>query len=1126
MGVQMKQCQYEYVRVYASDSVRFTLVLDRNSAQGAAEEIEVDLERRICRPDLGFRRRSSTLDRCAMLKPGQNRQVAVSHDNNYLLDLYKYSYKVVRMTCLLPVDNQIAKGRIELARDPVIALARVAFHLAAYPKAGESIHGFTLKEIKHVPELHLTALQLEHDKTGAEYLHVARDDKNNVFAINFKTNPIDRTGLPHILEHVTLCGSEKYPVRDPFFKMMPRSLANFMNAFTSSDYTSYPFATTNLQDFRNLSSVYLDATLHPLLKHSDFLQEGWRLGPEDPREPATEDNVKFKGVVYNEMKGQMSDASYLFYIRFREHLFPSLHNSGGDPEIMTQLTHKQLVDFSRKRYHPSNAKIFSYGSLPLAEHLQHVDDSLSKFDKAAPDSDIKQPISFVDGPLSFEVSGPIDTMQPPDQQSKSSISWMGCPSSDIVETFSVSIMMSLLMSGYGSPLYQGLVESGLGTNFSPNSGYDSSAAIGILSVGLDGMKTDDVPGLKATIRTILREKAHEAFQPHKIEGYMHQLELALKHKTANFGMGLMEKTLSGWFNGVNPMDGLAWNQVIDAFKQRTKEERYLERLVERYLLNDNSMQFTMRPDESYGATLDSQEEKRRKDILKTIKESASSPEAAITRLGEQELGLLEEQESAQQKNLDTLPTLRVSDIALEKERKPRYHAKVGDVDVLWRETETNGITYFQAKHLFKDFPDDLRLLMPLFTDSLMRLGTTTMSVGDLEAEILLKTGGISISSFAAPEPSSLDNYHEGILVDGYALDRNVPAMFDLIRTLLLEIDFSGPKAVAAVRELLESKASGALDSVAESGHHFAVTSAAAALTKRGRIQDQLSGLSQIELTTRILDAARRDPGSLEQVIQKLQTIQSIAVANSSDLSLRVVCEPNSVKTNRSLIENFLAHLPQGHLPVKHSITSNAVSGSSLSRRAFFNMPFQVSYTGTCLQTAPYTSPDKAPLTVLGQLLVHNFLHPEVREKGGAYGASASASPISALFTMSSYRDPNPRNSLNVFNRAGTYARDKDWTARELEESKLSIFQGIDAPRSVSGEASKEFLYGITEAMDQEMRERLLGVTKDDVQRVAQRYLVDLPSDLKSVCVLGEKKGWIDQDQDQWQLKSLKMSAES
>lgn len=994
--------------------------------------------------------------------------------------------------------------------------------LEAYPRPGQSLHGFTLREIKHVPELHLTALSLQHDKTGAEYLHVARDDKNNVFAINFKTNPTDRTGLPHILEHVTLCGSERFPVRDPFFKMMPRSLANFMNAFTSSDYTSYPFATTNLQDFRNLSSVYLDAALHPLLSSSDFLQEGWRLGPEDPREPATEENVKFKGVVYNEMKGQMSDASYLFYIRFREHLFPSLYNSGGDPEVMTELTHDQLVKFSKEHYHPSNAKIFSYGSLSLAEHLKHVDQEISRFDKTAPDAAIKLPIDLSAGPLTFQVQGPLDTMQPPDRQTKSSITWLGCPPSDIVETFSISIMMSLLMNGYGSPLYQGLIESGLGTNFSANSGYDSSGRVGVFSIGLDGMKSEDVAALKDTVQNILRHNAHEAFQPHKIEGYMHQLELTLKHKTPNFGMGLLEKTLSGWFNGVDPMQGLAWNDTVDAFKARLKKPDYLQSLVNRYFLNDRTMQFVMTPSETYGAQLEAQEETRRQKALLGFKEAASSPEEAISKLGEQELDLLKEQESAQYKNLDSLPTLQVGDISRTKERKPRHYDSVGDVKGIWRETSTNGITYFQAKHLLKDLPSELRLLLPLFTESLMRLGTKEKSVGDLEAEILLKTGGITISPFAAPEPWSLDKYSEGLMFSGYALDRNVPALFELIHTLLLDIDFADPKAIAAIQELLESKTSGALDAVSESGHHFAVTSASAALTRRGVVQDQLSGLTQIEASARLLDAARNDPNSLHQVIKNLQNLQSIVISNTSSLSTRIVCEPSSTGHNQRLLGDFLAKLPSADPQL--SYTSDITSGSSLSKRAFFNLPFQVSYTGTCLQTAPYSSPDKAPLTVLGQLLIHNFLHPEVREKGGAYGASASASPISGLFTMSSYRDPNPRNTLSVFERAGAFARDKPWTQREIDESKLSMFQSIDAPTSVSGEASKEFLYGITEDMDQQMRENLLDVTKEDVQRVAQKYLIDSPSELRSTAILGEKKDWVESATEKWDVQHLKVSA--
>ena len=993
--------------------------------------------------------------------------------------------------------------------------------LNKYPRPGEKIHGFTLNRIRNVPELHLTALQLEHDGTGAQYLHVARDDKNNLFAINFKTNPVDDTGLPHILEHVTLCGSEKYPVRDPFFKMMPRSLANFMNAFTSSDYTSYPFSTTNQQDFRNLASVYLDATLHPLLKHSDFLQEGWRLGPENPHDVAVRDNLLFKGVVYNEMKGQMSDAGYLFYVRFRDQIFPSLHNSGGDPEKMTDLTYEKLVEFSKRHYHPSNAKLFSYGNLELNEHLKFVDEVLQRFEKVEADKDIKMPRDLSQGPILSTVQGPIDTMQSPERQTKASMSWLTCETSDVVETFSISILSSLLMSGYGSPFYEGLIESGLGSNFSPNTGYDTSGRIGIFSIGIDGMKSDDISNFKSNVQLILREKLQDAFLPHKVEGYMHQLEIALKHKTASFGLNLLEKTLPGWFNGLDPMEGLAWNEVINQFRQKMTEERYLERLVEKYFYNNRYLFFTMEPNQSFNETYESMESDRRERVITELEKEAESPEQALQGLARQELDLLQEQEQAKDSNLETLPSLHLQDISRTKEKKSVRKSKIENVDCLWRETSTNGITYFQAKHVFDGLSDELRLLLPLFTECLMRLGTKSKSVGDLEAEILLKTGGISVSPFTRPDPWSLEKYSEGLTFDGYALDRNVPAMLSLVHALVLEIDFSSPKAHAAIQELLESKTSGALDSVAESGHHFAITSASAVLSRRDLMQEQLSGLMQVEATARLLAGARKDPESLKEVVDKLMLIQKLAISNSSSLALRLVCEPSAAESNQGLLEKFLHNLPS---TVDMPPRSDRTLGSSLSRRTFFNLPFQVSYTGTCLQTAPFTSPDKAALTVLGQLLTHNYLHPEVREKGGAYGALASASPVSGLFSMSSYRDPNPRNSLKIFGNAGVFARDKEWSPRELEEGKLSIFQQIDAPTSVGSDGSREFMLGIKEEMDQKMRENLLDVSKNDIQAAAQKYFVNADPKMQATCVLGEKKAWVEEGKGEegWRVKQLKM----
>jgi presequence protease len=991
--------------------------------------------------------------------------------------------------------------------------------LERYPKIGEVIHGFTLKDKKTIPELHLTALQLQHDRTGAQYLHVAREDKNNVFAINFKTNPNDDTGLPHILEHVTLCGSENYPVRDPFFKMMPRSLANFMNAFTSADYTSYPFSTTNKQDFRNLSSVYLDSTLRPLLKRSDFLQEGWRLGPENPRASSTLDDVLFKGVVYNEMKGQMSDASYLYYVRFRDHIFPAIHNSGGDPEKMTDLTYDALVEFSHKHYHPSNAKFFSYGDINLSEQLDLVDSTLRGFEQRPVDQEIRSPQDLSQGPIHATISGPLDPMQGPDRQNKSSVSWLICETSDILETFSVSIMSSLLMSGYGSPLYQGLIESGLGTNFSPNTGFDGSGRIGIFSIGLDGMKHDDVSTLKETVQRILRENTHEAFLPHKVEGYMHQLEIALKHKTSSFGMGLLDKVLPSWFNGVSPLESLKWNDVVDAFKAKLKQPDYLQSLVHKYLDNDKCLVFTMEPNELFNKDVEVREASRKEHILSQIKKDAGGPDQALQGMQKQELDLLHEQENMKDANLDTLPSLHIEDIPRKKERKPVHTRDLSGSKSLWRETSTNGITYLQIKHELEGLPDELRLLLPLFTESVMRLGTKDRSVGDIEADILLKTGGISISPYVRPDPWIIEKFSEGLNFTSYALDRNVPAMLDLLRTVILDIDFSSPQAVAAIRELLESKVSGALDSVAEAGHHFAISSASAALSKRGLMQEQLSGLIQIEACARMLHAARARPESLQKVVEKLKVIQKFAISDSPSLSFRVVCESDAAAGNARLLEDFKTKLPE-----MTSITGHdeAVSGSSMSRRTFFDLPYQVSYTGTCLQTVPYASPAKAALTVLGQLLTHNYMHPEIREKGGAYGASASASPISGLFSMSSYRDPNPRNALQVIQNAGEFACDRKWTPRELDEGKLGIFQQIDAPTSPQSDGSKEFMYGITEDMDQQMRERLLDVTSDDIQQVAQKYLMEVPTDQQAVCVLGEKKGWVG---GEWDIRHLRMMEE-
>ena len=873
-------------------------------------------------------------------------------------------------------------------------------------------------------------------------------------------------------------------------------------------------------------SVYLDATFHPLLKENDFTQEGWRIGPENPKpianghiERGTDDRLVFKGVVYNEMKGMISDASYLYYIKFQHQIFPDINYSGGDPQKMTNLSYQNLKDFHLKNYHPSNAKIFTYGNMPLADHLLGLSRQLDQFEKIQPDTAIKTPMSLDNGPLYYTVKGPADPLVDKDMQYKISTTWLMGDTSNTLETFSLGIISSLLLDGYGSPLYQALIETGLGPDWSPNTGYDSAGKIGIFSIGLNGVREVDIPKVKESIQSKLHEIHDKGFDKAKVDGYLHQLELALKHKTANFGMGLMQRVQPGWFNGVDPFDSLAWNDIVSAFKHRLSEEAYLEDLLKKYLLNDRTLTFIMEPSETYGEELAAEEATRLAASISEVTEKAGGEVEARKQLTARELELLKVQEQASDQDVSCLPSVHVKDIPRQMEKKPVRDSNIGDVRVQWREASTNGLTYFRAINTFDGLPSELRMLIPLFNDSIMRLGTKDKTMEQLEDLIKLQTGGISTSYHASPSPNDMSASVEGLSFSGYALDQNVPAMFELLRTILRETNFDGPEAESRVRQLLQADANGALDAVSGSGHSYARRYAEAGLSQHGLVNEQVGGLTQIQYTG---DLANRSPvDGLADIIAKLKTIQDFAISNSSTLRAALTCGPESVSSNEAALQKFLSGLPQStSIPTDEA----SISGDSFGSATFFPLPYQVYYSALAIPTVSYTHPSGGPLQILSQLLTHKYLHHEIREKGGAYGGGAYSRGLSGLFGYYSYRDPNPQNTLQIIRDAGRWARDKEWTDQNLEEAKLSVFQGVDAPESVSQEGMTRFLSGVDEGMEQTKREQLLDVKKEDIREVAQRYLVEGMKDAR-VTVLGEQKDWIKEEAG-WSIKSIDLSKPS
>ena len=900
-----------------------------------------------------------------------------------------------------------------------------------------------------------------------------------------------------------------------------------MNAFTSSDYTMYPFATTNAQDFKNLMSVYLDATLHPLLKHSDFVQEGWRIGPENPKAAPGEQeekNLIFKGVVYNEMKGQMSDAQYLFYIRFMEQIYPSLNNSGGDPAKMTNLTYEQLTGFHQAHYNPSNSKILTYGDQPVESHLEMLGERLDGFPKGDIDSDIKHPIDLSNGPTQITMQGPLDPMTPSDAQLKASTTWLMGDTTYIAESFAVQIASSLLLDGYGSPMYKALIESGLGSDFTPNTGYDSSGRTGIFSVGLTGVSEDNLPKVHQAIVAALHDAASNGFDKQKVDGLLHQLELGLKHKTAQFGLGLMQRLKPGWFNGIDPFDALAWNSIVERFKAEYAKGGYLEGLVKKYLLNNNTLQFTMKPDPEFGTTLAAEEARRLETKISEVVKQFPSEAEAQKHLFRRELDLLQEQDQGQTQSLDSLPTLHVSDIPRQQKEVDLSFSEVHkNTKVQWREAPTNGITYFRALSLFKDLPDELGMLVPLFCDSLMRIGTKDKSMEELEDLIKLKTGGISFGYHAMTSPTDIQKSEEGLALAGYAFDGNVSAMYELFQAVLLETDFDSPKAHKMIRELVQSSANGAVDAIASSGHMYGRRYALAGLSPRGKMIEQTSGLTQVKLITN-LASAEENPEIMNELINQLKAIQGLVIANlgrSSRVSL--TCGTDQTSANESALQNFLSTTsstefkPPSLNNIPHLQPLLQPPPYPSSTKTFFNLPYQVSYSALALQTTPYTDPASAPFAILAQLLTHKHLHHEIREKGGAYGGGAFSAGNHGFFGMYSYRDPNPENTLRIMREAGRWALEREWSERELEEAKLSVFQAVDAPVSVNEEGATLFLSGIDAEMEQRRREWLLDCSVQQVREAAEKVEKGVRD--ANVVLLGERKGFVKENQG-WRVEQM------
>ncbi|CAF0727818.1 unnamed protein product [Didymodactylos carnosus] len=538
---------------------------------------------------------------------------------------------------------------------------------------GQEIHGYIVNEIESVPEYRLTAIKLQHKLTGCEHLHIDREHKNNVWSVAFQTTPRDDTGVAHILEHTSLCGSDKFPCRDPFFKMTNRSMATFMNAFTASDWTMYVFSTQNQKDYFNLMSVYLDAVLHPKLDQYDFLQEGWRLEHENVNDSSSP--IVLKGVVFNEMKGAFSDSHQLFSRRVQNSLMPAStyrYESGGDPESIPSLTWNGLKEFHAKHYHPSNSRFFTYGTFPLTDTLEYLNDYLinyTKQQKAITSTLLEEPRwkqqkteRIACAPQSFVV----------DQEKTTtvSISYLLGSIRDVWETFLLGIVGSLLVDSEKSPFYKKLIIPNIGTNYSPDTGFDRSTLNTSFHVGLQDISNGDVDRVLKLINETFAEVARDGFEQSQIDAILHQIELGMKHQDENFGLRIITNLIYSWIHEADPVESLKSTKFLDRFnKEIKKNPKLLQEMVEKYFLNNqHKLIAIMNPDEEYS------EKKKRKEM--EICQKLISQYENKRDIYEQGLELQKRQSAPQ--NVDVLPTLAITDIDKNIIQTPIIKTQIGN----------------------------------------------------------------------------------------------------------------------------------------------------------------------------------------------------------------------------------------------------------------------------------------------------------------------------------------------------------------------------------------------------------------------------------------------------------------
>jgi len=934
-------------------------------------------------------------------------------------------------------------------------------------------------EVRRYPieSLNLEYQEYKHQKTGARHIHLAADDDQNAFLVAFLTVPQDSTGVAHILEHTALCGSKRFPVRDPFFMMMRRSLNTFMNAFTSSDWTAYPFASRNRKDYFNLLDVYLDATFFPNLNELDFRQEGHRLDFSEPGN--IESPLTYKGVVFNEMKGAYSSPNARLMKQFTKALFPSItyhHDSGGDPANIPDLTWEQLTAFHARHYHPSNAVMFTYGDLPASELQSKFEErALSEFDHLDV-SDLAIPDEKrYSSPRNITTSYPLPE-GPTDNRTHVVMGWLLGRNSDMRKVMEARVLSDVLLDNSSSPLRLALETSDLGTSPSPLCGVDDDTREMGFAAGMEGTEPERAEEVEALILGVLKKVAEQGVPKEAVMSVLHQLELSQREVTGDgfpYGLQLSLRALTPALHGGDPVTSLEIDDLLAQVRQDAEDPQFIPRLIRELLLdNPHRIRLTMAPDPE----LTNKEEAAEAETLKALDASLEKEERERIAKLAAELDVRQET----QDDPELLPRVTLADVPDDLKYPVGTHRKVESMPVCWYTAGTNGMVYKQLVTQLPDFDDELTSILPYYAMTLAELGSGGRSYIETQAAQASVLGGLGARISTRSVLGDSDNMHAVMVMSSKGLNRNLDKITRFIEETMESPDFT---EIDRIGDLISQARARVESSITGRGHSLASGAASSRMSASAALSNKWSGLEAISFLKELDDGIQKDKSQLNVLTEQFQQIHE-KICNSPREWLIVSEEEQQAAIEKAISASKLGANTNTIEPFAHQVESGTVKQA-------WSANAQVNYCAQAHATVASGHEDAASLTVLGEYLSNGFLHSAIREKGGAYGGGAGYDGESGAFRFYSYRDPRLQETYDDFDASIEWMLKEKHEERLLEEAILGIIGRIDKPGSPAGEAIGNYYserFGRGADYTTKIRKRILAVSLDDLKSVADRYL--------------------------------------